>query len=667
MGKLALYWQVSKLKTAFLFTGGIYTPRKRLSNILLKGLCMNKANLAKFLSTHLFPLICGVSLMVVTLLTGLVWHSYQNAHAQIDSSLKEAVTLVKHSVSAVFEQVDASAAFVATKISQDNVTSPEHLAKILYKGASSSEVYSFVTSDGYEIANSKIGVIRNPERKSPMRYGWMITNRTKPGILHHAKADIEVPSGERFLPLGVGVVGEAGAFLGSVTYKLPVRYITEAASKVMLNEGIDFVLLDRDMEVIAGSSSLLSQMHKHVFSGALKRLSYRTKEVLPLQNNMRVEDTEFRFSQGLYNYPYTVVVGMDKSQQNVLVWNNVAPKLLVLVVVMLSLAMLMYVLKCSIFEPLKSVLQFRNGAFATPSCNDNLKAFAAKIAGLTKDNQDLEAENAKLSQKIAALQHSDSLQSNFIHEIHSVLYHPLKAVIQSAKMARDECIDNPVFEKYFSIVFHAGKQLERKVPYSIKPARVDVADMVGKCIAIKDKDAIINKNPIEVVLDPDTPDMWTDRLRFCQMILGAMHYVWQRTPKGVSIKVSTRLLHMASKRGGFESLELNVENNGWHTSFPGCGNIWQVGEGPNESNCALDATKIPITLVEELVEAQQGIFSIKSEEGKFTKVTIHLPYMSEEELEYCNMKLREQQEADITGQKHECPDNVVQFPKKPKG
>ena len=225
-------------------------------------------------------------------------------------------------------------------------------------------------------------------------------------------------------------------------------------------------------------------------------------------------------------------------------------------------------------------------------------------------------------------------KSRFLATMSHELRTPLNAIIGFSEVMKDEMFGvhgNTVYKEYSEDIHKSGEHLLELINdildlsrieagrYTLQEEVVDVAESIEKSIRLVELRA--NEKGIKITrkIQAEIPNIWVDAKAFHQILLNLLSNASKFTPKQGSIIVYAWI----DKLGG---LSVAVRDDG-----PGIPKdeiphiLSQFGQGSLAHETAAEGAGLGLPIIRGLVEMHDGKFSLQSELGKGTVVTVHMP------------------------------------------
>jgi cell cycle sensor histidine kinase DivJ len=259
-----------------------------------------------------------------------------------------------------------------------------------------------------------------------------------------------------------------------------------------------------------------------------------------------------------------------------------------------------------------------------------------EIVAVSRDISAIKETEAELNQQRSEAERSNEAKSRFLANMSHELRTPLNAIIGFSDILKQDLFGKFEYEKhseYANLINDSGHHLLNLVNdildiskieagrYEICPEPFDFSILVSKTCAMLSPQAMDQKVTISNTVSNDLPELNADS-RACRQILinllsNAVKFSHQGATVSVSAKTVGNALRFSVKDQGIGIKKEYLEVIG-QPFFQVENNITRNFEG----------TGLGLFLVKGLVELHHGQFSIESEPGKGTEVTISLPMES---------------------------------------
>lgn len=627
-------------------------------------------------------LIAVVILAVI--LTELTHRSYVEERQSKINSVSHTLnrTLIES-----FAYVEQVMGFVGDKIAQHGIKDKEYLGQLFQQKFDIADgddawfswsLFDFVTPEAKVIVSSRDGVLEMP--KSVTNRSYMNHVKTEPWKIHFSDLDVGITSGKEVIPAGMGIVDKAGKYLGAVTMGFSINKLTRNLEAAILEPGMRFMAIDEKGNVVFHSSDITIPTD---FKVTNTMLATGGKSPSILAESITLDDNVFTSYHKANRYPYAVLVGYNSKISNAEFKAVLLPRIIESIFIGIFCMMLLLFFRKYIISPVnklshiaKEISQNNTDVkipeFDTYELNILSKQIARTKRLLMRENQnkaELSQAKNELSEAINNLQASDKERESFVREMQRSLKKPIRVILEATALTLDQRLgklDMNNYGLYFAAIQDAAKQIESFTTEFLHPARVNIHDVLNKCIIIQRRYAeeasiaLVNETSEEYM-----PDIWLDKLRIQQVILSILHHTIFLTPEH---KKPSKVVVKAIVEMGYNepsNVIITVKDNGQGVDEEHFIELWEEKYGD-----VLDVTKQNLSVVRHLIELHHGTFTLEAKEGDGTCFTVTLPYLEKSDLETHPSELRKNNRASsLPTNKKETPDvknspNIIVFPKK---
>jgi signal transduction histidine kinase len=281
-----------------------------------------------------------------------------------------------------------------------------------------------------------------------------------------------------------------------------------------------------------------------------------------------------------------------------------------------------------------------------------------------KNKAQLTQAKNELSEAIKNLQASDKEREIFVREMQSSLKKPIRVILEATAITLEQRLgklDIKNYGIYFSAIQDAAKQIELFTTEFLHSSRVNIHDVLNKCVIIQRRYAEeASITLVNETLNGHVPDIWLDRLRIQQVVLSILHHIIFLTPDH---KKPTRIIIRAvveMRDNEPSNMVITIKDNGQGVDEAYFKELWEKKYGE-----IFDVTKQNLSVVQHLIELHHGTLKIEAVEGYGTCFTLTLPYLDKSDLETHPSELRNTPSPLLNNNVvSKDSTNIISFPKK---
>jgi len=230
-------------------------------------------------------------------------------------------------IDSVFSYINNYVNFIGNQIAVYNDIKADKIAEILARSKQHLdksqedivqwEMIDFVTKEGKVIASGIEGVIKNPPTVDVNRRSWIIKSPQEPWRLHICKPDIEITAlneHRKIIPFGMGITNTKGKFLGTISSGIDIKRFQKRLNYILDNENYSYIVLDDKLRYIlySGEDNKISNADKIKVAYTLKYLKDAPHSFGTLNETIFLDNTEYIFYTKTMNYPFIVIIGINK-------------------------------------------------------------------------------------------------------------------------------------------------------------------------------------------------------------------------------------------------------------------------------------------------------------------------------------------------------------------
>lgn len=522
-----------------------------------------------------FVFIGIATLLLFTL--GAGWLQYRKIYQQTRDEVQEEAFRLDKGLRELFQSNEELLAHIGKEILEsdsEDFLRIWHLLKEIFGGVENTKRpfiwpdIGWVTADNHETVNTYFGVLAHPADLSKREYTqigaalpWkLLFAKTGPGIpedLYHKAAVI---------PFGMAVTDNQGKLTGYAVAAYRTSVIQKILDDMVQNQTISFLLFDNEEMIL---------------------------------NSLNVKDEEqadipVSFTKNVKGTPFTVLTYISKDAMEELLFEQIAPRSLKIMVEGTCLILLSYFFLFNVLHK-----------------NDELKATQKKLE-----------EASRLAQS------SDKAKSEFLKKVREELKLPFVTIVTYAEILRKHLtqemnldISPPKQLEFLDRIKQACHELETLSTRVLDPQLIDINSLLKECLTIKSKEAFVKGVTLNSFL-PDLPSWRVDELRFKQLIVGFLSRSLEFGRKGDCITLIAKL----NKEEGDSFLTIQLEDSGIGLSEEERRYISAPSQGFFNVSRAVDGTHLELATLQQLVVLLKGSYTVHTEWKKGTVVTLKFPF-----------------------------------------
>lgn len=264
-----------------------------------------------------------------------------------------------------------------------------------------------------------------------------------------------------------------------------------------------------------------------------------------------------------------------------------------------------------------------------------LNLMSARLADQVKEHAgELDDMNKELRIAVAAANEATYTKSQFLANMSHEMRTPLNAIIGFSEMLKQETmgpVGNEHYLGYAKDINDSGVHLLRLISeildvskieagkVEIADDRVNIKDTVSTCIRVISEHAESKNVALHIKIADDLPDLRADQLRVKQILINLVGNAVKFTPAGGEIFI-TGLLSAGRE------ITLSVADTGVGIAAEDQDAAMAVfGQVSNFIGSLSEGTGLGLPLSKALVELHDGSFTLQSELGRGTTVTVTFP------------------------------------------
>lgn len=531
-----------------------------------------------FYSTYVFLLGCLVSLFCY------LWISHQQ---EIKNDLKNEAEYICITLQETLESSGRLAGYLSRQIINTGAQNNNTIAKIItnsrndVKDDSLSWVnIGWINAENFLVFDSEYGSIDPPCNLSRRQY---VQDCIKTPGRFYTQSVVTAHTGFRIIPGGISVVGNKGERLGIICASLKLSDLNYSLQKKLktanfVDPTVGYVVLDKNLHIVLKSPNSKIDIESSYYRDTLGSSSVFLSDDGTLPETTTYKDITYTYYKKINNFPYYVLVGVDKTSTFFCFLRESYPLILILVAAGIGCIALIRLNRRRMLSE------------AEKSERAKLK-FINQIKEKTRETLDL------------VLAYTDILGKSFRDEID----------INFSLNKKTEILD----EIHRNIINVSNLDAS-----DINCSSVDVNDIIHECVLIQWQSSLIRRTRIKTLLYPCIPPLRADKLRLMQVIVGFLSLSLEYSPKKSLIKIYTALKSIDHQT----YLEIIIEDNGFPLDETAIHHIHEkltrsTGEG---MHCTL-------TVLKKIIKMHEGTLEVESQWNEGKKIIITLPYREQVE------------------------------------
>ena len=402
--------------------------------------------------------------------------------SRISNSLEDSFTSVNHYLKFVGKSIvdncernnlEKIASFLQDKVPDD----------IIEKEVIAMTMFDWIQPDRMYVANSIYGVF--PKKVNIEHRSYLDKTDKFPWKAFHSAPIIGVPSAQKVIPVGMGVMDEYGEFYGTISTGIRIEKLEEKVEAGITGDGITFILLDQEYNpIIASKHFYKSNKRKANLNEFLSEIktkigSNEDSEGFFAQQVSLGGDIQYKYFKKISSYPYFLIIGEVASIDRNSLIARLIPILMAITFIGLCAVIIQVMFKIKVIRPVIALNKLSKESINTTIGVGNFSStiieideIAAKINNLSEilngEKQRLdEVEHIKsvleekVSERTANLENALKVKTEFLNNISHEVRTPVQGVTAITKGLVDhwnEFDDNKKF-KLVKDVFKSSDRL----------------------------------------------------------------------------------------------------------------------------------------------------------------------------------------------------------------
>ncbi len=596
--------------------------------------------LQKFRASYDFFLfaIWGV---VVSLLvfSGIGWILYESNLKEWKRKSEVASRRITHVLHERLQETTQIMTYVGKKIALDplNLEKIEaHFHSSELNSVRTNPLFTWVFFDWIDRSNrmrvnGAVGIFKDPPNMSHRSY--TISCREKPWTLQVSPPAIGIPSGVWLIPIGLGVEVEGKGFLGIVSGGLQIDLMRQIFQSEIGGEEVEFLLIDRAMNIIVHSSGLDEESH---FIYRKKIVDSKLLEEIDgaLSFPLSFHGIDFYGLRKLYDYPYIVLTGFDQKVVHREFFRQLLLHFFEVLAVLFFCLMILYLYwrktEGTIGHFSEITLKASRGELevkmdeATSSQMSSFKENLLRLIAYTKECEsdrkrlthaysELHQQHKEAVATLNLLKRSDESRERFMNRLNEEMQSTLLVILSYAKgllkNAKGE-LDLQITEEqqigFLSRIISAVSDLQNSVTPILNLVSFNLKTAIEEVLSIHSKEFFLKKVTLEYSIDPCLSNHFLDEVKFMQVVLGLLSRALQSVPSGGKVKVDAALQSVEGKT----YFQIAISDDGFGLSEEDLDRLLEKFSLERERR--VSPTHLDLGTIERLIEMHQGSLSIEN-------------------------------------------------------
>ncbi len=600
---------------------------------------------------NLFATVIIGAIIVLSVIAYIIVYNSQDDKRDHDAQTQ--ATLIESALIKTFDDNAHVAEFIGDKISSLGGNNLENISTLLSHDFALDVnlepmdlfpwgVFSWVDANGRMLVSSYEGVLPEPRTIRMMPY---LAQAKKEPMKLHLSSPVRDPQTDVAIILGaIGIRDRAGQYLGAITTSFEVDVITRNIQESLSEHGIRFMIMETDSHhVVMSTDYALSDKSSLMIANALQARNTILEKPMVFSDPIVINNTNYVFYKPIKKYPYSILVGYDRSFISQELSNQMFQYILLFTGMGLGFLVLLYVFKRVLIKPFVQLSSYadairrgenppkapRGNSYEVFNLSHQLIALRRKIHNEQKHKD-------KLDNAVKIARESELALEEFLRRANNELNAPLNAVISYTDILLKHYkgivnlgITNDKLVDMLEGIYNAGLQLQTRVTNIVAAAEIDVADVITHCVKSMQLRSYIVKNiTIDTDVSLNIPPFYTDEIRFKQVIVALICRAIEFNDKKGKILVTARAELNKERR---TILVIQVKDKGLGLTEEDRKRIEQKHRGGVSRRS--DGTDLELPAIEKLVTMLHGELAVQAVWREGTTVTLSLPYLTKEELE----------------------------------
>lgn len=481
-------------------------------------------------------------------------------------------------------------------------------------------VFSWADANHIKRVDSTYGIIPKPIDMSVRTY--IAATMEEPRQIHLGKTAKGFTSHRWVIPAGLGVVDNIGKYIGAVTIGFDIEYLTLRLMDTAKIEGVDFAVLDSDLQVVLSSANNWPK-EKEITTLVPKDelLSLFSDKPLPerkpsvISNVSMVTENNYYFYK-LDKYPYIVYLKYDKGLLQHEVWQSLTSRFIEVILIAIASSILIFL----IYKREVSLRKEAEDAHET----------------VRQMNGHLEE---KVRERTFELERALKVKTDFLNNLSHEIRIPFQGVSAFSTalverwltLSEDERFSlaqktNSSTERLFSFLnnildiakIEAGKMTFNMLPHNLTPL---IAQVIQECEPLTlGKDVAITYET-----KSENPVIECDDTRIVQIIRNLLSNAIKFTAHGnITISVVPSMVFYEDKRK-VNGVKVTIKDEGIGIPIDELKEIFNPFSQSSRTKSTAGGTGLGLGIVREIVHAHYGRIWAENNPDKGASFTFILP------------------------------------------
>ncbi|MDB2414404.1 ATP-binding protein [Rickettsiales bacterium] len=585
-----------------------------------------------------------VAIIIVIIISGWrTWSNYQTLQKDREFRYGQEGDRIVGSLEETFGYIENFMHFFGEKISNKGVNDAQTAADVLlsYKiniDRNGQDIFTwtffdFIDPEGFMIASSAHGVIKNPKQIPKDKRSWMTDAPKKPWKVHLSKVDIGMLSGEKIIPVGFGVTDKQNNFLGIISMGINTGKLARKLEKSLSQQGTSFIILDKDFEVQIASLNNKKYIDKKSLKEKLNYIKYESKDADLLREPIKIGNIRYSFYRLNYKYPFTILIGDEQHVLDKEFRETVALRVESSIYMgFIFIVLLLYFFKRKIITPVtdlfNAAIKLSKGDTDVVMPKTNIYEYNALAEQLGKVAIFIKELNQMQKELENALNIKSAFLSNMSHELRT----PLNAVIGFSEVMQQKLFGdlNDKYSEYVDDIHAQGKYLLALIEQVLDASKYEAgmmkayikkentAKIINSAIKSVTSNAAKRNITIEKQLDKSFADIYCDKIKIIQACVNILSNSIKYSKDGSNVYIRAFAKN--------DEFVIEVQDYGAGIAQDDIKNIMtRFGQAKNVHKAEGGGTGLGVAITVDILKLHGGRVEIDSKEDVGTTVKLIFP------------------------------------------